>query len=244
MKKIFINLLFTLIVHSIFGQDTIYYDNEWNETQSFKTAFFFKTINTSRNRENEIVEKVYYKSGQIKSEIFYFLDINEKKNRTGKSSFWYETGVLKTEISYKNGKKDGEFISYWENGKLKRKDNFKKGKFKNGECWNEFGEKIKHYDYEILPKYPGAKTKMYEFIKKNLKYPTLSKKHNLGGKVIIVFIIDETGKVTNAKIKQSVNEEIDNEALRIINKMPRWKPGFHDGIAVSVKYSIPIVFNP
>lgn len=244
MKKIFTILFFTLIVCSIFGQDTIYYDNEWNKTKSLKTASYYKTVKEIGNSQNEIAEKIYFISGQIKSEIFYFLDINEKKKRIGKSSFWYESGEIKNEIYFENGEKNGEFLSYWKNGKLKRKDYFKKGKFKNGECWNENGEKVKHYDFEIRAKYPGGQDKMYQFIRKNLKYPPLSKKHNLGGKVVVDFKINTDGSVYDLKIVEGINSELGEEAIRIIKNMPKWKPAYQDGIAVSVKYRIPIMFKP
>jgi len=244
MKNIFTFLLFISVAYSLFGQDTLYFDNEWNKTKSLKVASYYKIVKKNKDEQNQITERTYFKSGQIKSEIFYFLDINDKKNRIGKSSFWYEMGEIKTEIYYENGEKNGEFLSYWKNGKLKRKDYFKKGKFKNGECWNKFGEKIIHYDYEIFPKYPGGKTKMYEFIKKNLKYPPLSKKYNLGGKVVVDFKIDTDGYVCDIYIHETVNSELDKEAIRIIKSMPKWIPGYHDGIAVSVKYRIPINFSP
>lgn len=243
MKKILTILFFSFIAYSIFGQDTIYYDNDWNKTESLKIAAFYKTVQKNANTKNEFTERAYFKSGQIKYEIFYFIDNNEKKKRLGKSSFWYESGELKNEMNYENGEKNGEFLSYWKNGKLKRKDYFNKGKFKNGECWNENGEKVKHYDFEIQASYPGGQDKMYEFIKKNLKYPPLSKQYNLGGKVVVDFKINTDGSVYDLNIAEGVNSELDSEAVRIIKSMPKWRPAYQDGIAVSIKYRIPIIFK-
>ncbi len=169
---------------------------------------------------------------------------NGKQEKNGKNLFWYETGELKNEISYENGLKNGEFLSYWRNGKLKRKDIFKNGKFKNGECWDEIGNNVKHYEIEIRAKYPGGESKMYQFIKNNLKYPPISELYNLGGKVIVEFKINIDGSVYDIIIAEGVNSELDSEAERIIKSMPKWSPAYQDGIPVRVKYSLPITFNP
>jgi len=244
MKKIITTLFFIVIVNYIHSQDTIYYDKEWKKTSDLKITKFYKVIELNKINDNQLTENTYFKSGQIKSNISYLIDKNKRKQRIGKSSFWYESGELNTEIYYENGKKNGELISYWKNGILKRKDFYKNGKIKKGECWNENGEKVEYYDYEIHPKFPGGKAKMYVFIKKNLKYPKLSKQYNLGGTVVVDFKIDMDGKVCDIYIHETVNAELDSEAIRIIKSMPKWTPGYHNGVAVSVKYRIPINFSP
>lgn len=242
MKKHILISSFFLLTKFAIGQDTIYLNDNYEDIKSFKEASFYKIIEKFDN--NKILERFYLKSGKIKSETELKVTENDKKVFNGKRKVWYESGELRFMSNFENGKIDGEFLSYWKNGNLKRKDFYKKGKLKKGHCWNENGEKIKYYDFEIHPSYPGGKQKMNQFIKQNLKYPQLSKKYNIGGKVIVDFVIDINGKIVDANIKQSVNKEIDNEALRIINSMPKWKPGLQDGIPVKVKYRIPIVFNP
>lgn len=226
----------------VIGQDTIYYNDNYEEIKSYKEASYYKTIEKFENIN--IIERFYLKSGQIKSKTEFKLTENDKKIYNGNRKVWYDSGELRIVSFYENGKKNGEFLSYWKNGILKRKDIYKKGKLKKGDCWNKTGEKVKYYDFEIHSKYPGGKQRMYQFIKRHMRYPTLSKKYKIGGKVIVDFKIDTNGKVIDARITQSVNEEIDNEALRIINLMPRWKPAFQDGIPVKIKYRIPLTFNP
>jgi len=244
MKNIFTFLLFISVAYSLFGQDTIYFDDEWNKTKSLKVAAYYKIVEKNKDEHNQITERTYFKSGQIKYETQFSLDNKEKKTYNGLHKSWYENGILRFVSTYLNGKKNGDFISYWENGILKRKDFYKNGKLKKGDCWNENGEKVEYYAFEIHPKYPGGKVKMYEFIKKNLKYPELSKQYNLGGKVVVDFKIDTDGNVCDIYIHETVNSELDKEAIRIIKSMPKWTPGYHDGIATSVKYRIPINFSP
>lgn len=81
------------------------------------------------------------------------------------------------------------------------------------------------------------------WIQKNLKYPEKAMKERITGHVFLNFIIDEEGNVTNPQIKRGVNPELDAEALRVIKKMPKWKPGIQRGKAVSVSYTIPVTFK-
>jgi TonB family protein len=244
MKNIFTFLLFISVAYSLFGQDTLYFDDEWNKTKSLKVAAYYKIVEKNKDEQNQITERTYFKSGQIKYETQFSYNNKDEKTYNGLQKSWYESGELRFASTYSNGKKNGDFLSYWKNGILKRKDFYKNGKLKKGECWNENGEKVEYYDFEIHPKYPGGKVKMYEFIKKNLKYPPLSKQYNLGGKVVIGFKINTDGNVSDLKVIEGVNSELDTEAIRIIKNMPKWEPGYQDGIAVPVKYTIPIIFQP
>jgi len=242
MKKYFSILVLAIITHSIFGQDTIYYDDNFNEIKSFKLASYYKVIKQKENRES--VEKLYLKSGQIKSESSYKSNNKKKKFLNGKTLVWYESGELRFEFDYKEGKKNGLLLSYWKNGELKRKDIFKNGKFKKGECWDKNGNKIKYYNFIIPPKFPGGKKRLSIYISKTLKYPKRSFQYKIGGKVIINFSIEKDGSIANVKVTEGINLELNNEAIRVIKNMPRWSPGYQDGIPIRVKYRLPIRFIP
>lgn len=241
MSKYIFILTFWLTVSSVIGQDTIYLNKSYKEVKSIKEASFYKVV--QKLKKNRILEKSYETSGQIKTEIEFKLT-RKGKMRDGTHKTWYKTGELKAKISFKENKIDGEFLTYWKNRNLKRKDIYKKGKFKKGSCWNEKGDEIKYFSYEIPASYVGGKRKMIKHIKDNMKYPKISKKHKIGGVVIVNFTIDEKGKVINAEVVKGVNYEIDNEALRIINMMPLWNPALLDGEAVKTRYRLPLMFNP
>lgn len=81
------------------------------------------------------------------------------------------------------------------------------------------------------------------WINANLKYPAEAKKNNVEGEVYAEFIIDEEGKVTQAKITQGLSEETDQEVTRLLNSMPQWIPGNHQGKAVKVKMNMPFRFR-
>lgn len=96
---------------------------------------------------------------------------------------------------------------------------------------------------ETLPQFPGGQGVMMKYLAANIKYPASAVKAKKQGRVIVTFVIQKDGSVTNARIVRSVDPELDAEALRIVKAMPNWTPGTQDGKPVNVKYTIPIVFS-
>jgi hypothetical protein len=183
-------------------------------------------------------EKSYYESGNIKSEISFYVK-DKKIIREGKSFFWYQTGELKNIINYKDNQLSGERISYWKNGELKRKDFFKNGKLKSGKCFDENGKVVEYYDFEIQPEFPGGNEAFNDFIKEHLVYNNSTTE----GKLIFKFTIEVDGKVSNLKILKDTNPSITNEVNKMFKIMPIWKPAIQDGIPVKVTRTIPITFK-
>ena len=242
MKKNALKILFFLISYVVTSQDTIYFDKELNKTTSDKLAYFYKVSSQSNN--NILVERRYFKNGQIRNESFYLIDQDDKKIANGINKIWYDTGELHLEINYKLGNKNGMFLSYWKNGQLKRKDIYKNGKLKGGECWDEMGNNVKYYDFEIRARFPGGETKFTQYIIRNFKYPEFSKRYKIGGKMVIDFKVDKTGKLSNIKIVENINLEIDEELLRVLKYSPKWSPAFQDGEAKVISFRIPIRISP
>ena len=96
---------------------------------------------------------------------------------------------------------------------------------------------------EQMPQFPGGMTGLMQYLAKNVKYPVDAQKEGIQGKVFVQIIVDENGKVSNAKIVQGISPSLDAEALRVVYNMPQWRPGMKDGKPVSVKYAFPINFR-
>ena len=96
---------------------------------------------------------------------------------------------------------------------------------------------------ETLPQFPGGQGVMMKYLAANIKYPASAVKAKKQGRVIVAFVIQKDGSVTNARIVRSVDPELDAEALRIVKAMPNWTPGTQDGKPVDVNYTIPVVFS-
>lgn len=99
------------------------------------------------------------------------------------------------------------------------------------------------YGVEEMPQYPGGEQAMLGFISNNLHYPMSDAQKGTQGRVTVRFIVTKTGKVTDATIIRGLSPGCDAEAIRVVNKMPNWKPGSQKGKPVSVYYTLPIVYK-
>lgn len=81
-----------------------------------------------------------------------------------------------------------------------------------------------------------------KFIANAIKYPVIAQENGIQGKVYVNFVVDKDGAVTNARIARGVDASLDKEALRVVNSLPKWKPGMQRGKPVRVSYTVPISF--
>lgn len=96
---------------------------------------------------------------------------------------------------------------------------------------------------EDAPEFPGGTEALMQFLRENVEYPVYCRENNIQGRVIVSFVVDKDGSIIEPTVEKSVHPQIDEEALRIIGLMPKWKPGYHGGKPVRVKYSVPINFR-
>lgn len=96
---------------------------------------------------------------------------------------------------------------------------------------------------ETFPQFPGGHVALFEYLSKNIKFPKSKENEDVKVRVVTTFTVEKDGSITDAKIVRSQGEAFDNEALRVINGMPKWIPGMQNGKAVSVKYILPITFS-
>lgn len=96
---------------------------------------------------------------------------------------------------------------------------------------------------EHMPEFPGGMGELMKYLSMNVRYPEAAHKAGTQGRVMVSFIVETDGTISNAHVQKGVSEELDQEALRVIKSMPKWKPGMQSGKAVRVKYTIPISFR-
>lgn len=96
---------------------------------------------------------------------------------------------------------------------------------------------------ETFPQFPGGHIALFEYLSKNIKFPKSKENEDVKVRVVTTFTVEKDGSITHAKIVRSQGEAFDNEALRVINGMPKWIPGTQNGKAVRVKYTLPITFS-
>ena len=101
----------------------------------------------------------------------------------------------------------------------------------------------KAYDLvEEMPQYPGGVGKLMEYVSMNVRYPKEAESKSIQGRVIITFVVEKDGSITDAEVIKSVDPALDAEALRVVKAMPKWTPGKQEGKPIRVKYTMPITF--
>ena len=96
---------------------------------------------------------------------------------------------------------------------------------------------------EVMPEFPGGEQAMMKFVSENVQYPEEAKEKEISGRVLVGFIVEKDGSVNEVKIVQGIGGGCDEEAVRVVKAMPKWKPGKQDGKTVRVSYTMPFFFK-
>lgn len=96
---------------------------------------------------------------------------------------------------------------------------------------------------EEMPSFPGGNGALMSYLSSNTKYPVVAQENGVQGRVIVSFVVERDGSISDVKVARSVDPSLDREAQRVVKSMPRWKPGKQNGSAVRVKYTVPVVFR-
>lgn len=96
---------------------------------------------------------------------------------------------------------------------------------------------------EQMPMYPGGDGALMGYLRDNIKYPTVAAENGVQGRVVVGFVVERDGSITDVKILRGVDPSLDREAMRVVKSMPRWNPGKQNGSAVRVKYQVPVSFR-
>ena len=96
---------------------------------------------------------------------------------------------------------------------------------------------------EQMPQFPGGDAELMKFLRDNIVYPAMAQENNVQGKVIVQFVVTKTGDIGEVKVVKSVDRDLDNEAVRLVKKLPKFIPGRMNGQAVNVWYTLPVQFR-
>ena len=94
---------------------------------------------------------------------------------------------------------------------------------------------------EEMPSFPGGQGALMSYLASNIKYPVVAQENGVQGRVIVSFVVERDGSISDVKVARSVDPSLDREAQRVVKSMPKWKPGKQNGSAVRVKYTVPVV---
>jgi TonB family protein len=223
--------------------DTLYYNKDWDEC-SKELAFYYgiKELDSSHSG----IENYYYLAGEKHSrkEIM-------NGSQHGNAIWWYKNGQKWCEGTYNKGIKEGLFTYWYPNGNKEEEGYYENDKRK--ENWKYFDKTGKRlFSYNKVDKPPlfmnakkGKKSikLLLKYLQQNTNYPDIGKEKGIEGKVIVGFTINEIGSVIDVVIIDGINYYLDEEAKRIIESLPKWKPAFQNGENVRVRFNIPINFK-
>jgi len=96
---------------------------------------------------------------------------------------------------------------------------------------------------ESMPEYPGGEAALYAYLAENIKYPQMAKESGIQGRVFVTFVVERDGRVTDVRVLRGIGGGCDEEAIRVVEGMPKWSPGKQRGKAVRVQYNLPVKFT-
>jgi periplasmic protein TonB len=243
--RFFTVILLINVVTKLFSQndfkDTTWFDVDWKESIKSKASYFrvyktttkgFLVFDKFLNGQVQMIAEASAIKPEVISEgtVVYY---NENGTISSKGNCVNDKKIGRW-VVYKNEGKDSTLMDYQANGDIKY---LKKGTTDQYEAET-------FTVVEEMPEFPGGIQGMMNFIRTTIIYPTQCRKQGLGGKIFLKFIVSTEGKVTDAQVlKSSGFKLLDAEALRVVNLMPIWKPGFQNRKAVNVYFNLPINFS-
>lgn len=164
---------------------------------------------------------------------------NEYEAASSKSIVkWISEGEIK------NGLRNGFWKSSVSKDSIQLAENYDNGKFIEGKATYANGETSTYTEPDKLPEFKGGQKEFAWFLGNNLRYPEKARNMGVQGTVLLTFVVEKDGSLSNIKVLgKAPSKEIGDEAIRILNKSPKWLPGRQFGRVVRVAYTVPIVFS-
>lgn len=270
MKGLILTLFLLSTIASAFAQEKIWLDKSYkwtnDSTQAIKYALiseedkkhikveeftidgqkkeiwhFSKYGNTPSKRIREGLHTVVYANGKDS-----LTEVYNDNRIEGQVMVYYPDGSIQLAQSYKDGRLNGKFLQYYPDGKLRREEYYSENQCTGGKLFDKDGDELAHQPYIIYPSFPGGIENLMKLLAGIIQYPEGAMKRKTEGRVIIQFIVNEKGCMEFPEVIQSVSYDIDKEAIRAfkaIAEVYQWSPGYQDGEAKRVKYTIPLYFR-
>jgi protein TonB len=254
--------LLTLVSCGAFAQQTeptapkkIEYIDANNRKLPTEVGATHRIETTFRDSVSGGVREYYLPSGKLHSYVFY---ANLRKHfRHGTATYFYESGQLQRKESYVAGKLEGERVTYYPDGTLKRRDQIVPGQPVTGECFGPDGNPLAYYPFEIMPVYSrgdGSQQAVVQDIMENTRYPQDALRQRVYGIVKIKFVVDKDGKVQDVRPDKTPDgavppsladayHQLQEAAMIAVRQLKPFTPGRHDGEPVAVSYTVPLTFR-
>lgn len=241
---------FVLLLCSLYGiaqsqqikvPDTAYFNSAGRKTKHKDSAAFYTVRQYNPEDTNRVRMTKQAMNGQLLGENYF----SNFKNliKEGTSREYHPSGALAKEISYVNNKMEGPFLTYWPDGKIRRRDLYRNDTLVTGQCYTREGKDTTYFEYDQPPKFPGGEDSLLKFIRQNLKYPTLARRESIEGTVYVMFTVSMDGSVTAVELYRAVSPQLDAEAIRVVKLMPAWTPRKLEGECTSYNLVLPVAYR-
>ena len=242
MRHIFSIIILVFLITNLYSQDSIYIDNGWLKCSKEK-AKYTKYIFKDSLPENLILIKMYDKNRHLS--FVYSVKSLEPEIKEGFYNSYSDDNKMIKKCNYKDDKLNGELLTYFDNGNLRRRDYYEKDSLIKGQCYTSLGKDTSYYPETIHATFKG-KSYLYvrNFIAEKVEYPNDALMKNIQGDVILCFSISKDDKIVDIEILQSTNDIFNDESVRVLKKSQKyWKHGFDEGEAAKEKFVIPVKYR-
>lgn len=263
MKRCLLFSVFILICNQSYAQtDSVFFDRYRKVVSKRQDASYYRII-----EPQDSVFKVteYYLNGKVKMtgilssvkpEVFngiatwYSEDGLPTTKGFYKNNKWenhlikyYPDGSIKSDAIYKASYLHGEYKFYYPTKQLKRVDIYQEGKFVSGKCYTSTGADMTYYSYLQNPEFIGGVENLGKYMAAKLVYPKTAIRQEIAGTVRVKFTVTADGDIIDVHLENTVHPLIDNEALRLVKNMPRWKAGLEDNEKADFTFILPVEFR-
>lgn len=246
---------------------TIYYDADWKKVSNQNLASYYREAYSKndtlfvtdyyaggikqmqgqfadRHGKTKIGWFTYYHNNGVKSSAGFYLSNKED----GEWVSWNSKGIKESEGKYANGLKVGEWLIFDADGVMKQKWQYdERGEITKVKEFKKNGEELNENDTftmcDQMPQFDKTTDGLFKFLAKNIEYPKYARENNIQGRVVVSFIVDKSGNLSDFQVVKSVNSNLEEEALRVLKLSAPWIPGKHNGNNVCVRFMMPIVFK-
>ncbi len=262
MYRLFTIILILFSSKALAQSDTIYYDRDRLECDAQSATSFDVIQRVSDSdyfaamyigRPYRLHQTIHYKTleppvyqGEV---VYYYMNGDtvhgwyDKNMYTGEQRAYYDKeteDTLQAILHLKGGKLHGNLVSYYRNGKVKRRARYANDMPVLAHQYDENGNEIDYTPFMTMPLPPYDINK---YLATHIRYPMKARRENIQGRVMIRFVVDKTGKIRDAIATSKTDELLNREALRVVHKMRDWKPGIYDDEPTDVYFTLPVLFK-
>jgi protein TonB len=237
-------LLLCLLPLSLFGQKKTFYNKFQEPVDSAKGFSYYQIVEKQPGGLMYVREFLPNDSLLTEGTYSVYKHRSQSNIKEGLHKYYHRTGgVLWYTENYKADKLDGERVSYYRGGQLKRRETYVQDSMLSGLCYNEDGSARPFTQFQRQPEYPGGEPALFKYISDNMVYPKLALENGIQGSVVTTFVVNKDGSVSDVTVLKDIGAGCGTEAARLIQGMSQWTPGYADDEPVKVRYTLPLKFK-